>query len=155
MVSSPAAREPLGPGRSAALLEYLMKPLRAARPRPVARPRLGLEQLEDRLAPAAHILVSQDIGSGSPDQQLSGFTQSGTMAVARQIPPGSLSQQDARDLIMGPDGRIHVYNRTDSLYLSTFNPANNTWSHRSFPFWNSLISYGGIAVYQNYVYATD
>src|SRR5262249_22558656 len=49
---------------------------------------------------------------------------------------------------------VHVFNGSSAAYLSTYDPAADTWSQRSYAAWNGS-SYGGLAVYQNFVFATD
>src|SRR5262245_28791244 len=111
-----------------------MKILRAARARRRAWARPGLEVLEDRLTPVANILVSVD--GAYPQQLLKEFTQQGTLVQSRTIPPGA-AQQDARDLVVAPDGRIFVFNGSSPSYLSTYDPAAGTWSHRAYAGWNA------------------
>jgi hypothetical protein len=113
--------------------------------------RLGLEALEDRLAPAANLLVSVD--GPSPQQLLKEYTQQGTLVQTLTIPPGA-AQQEARDLVAGSDGRVHVFNGSSPSYLSTYDPAAGTWDHRSYSGWSSS-SYGGVGVYQDFVFTTD
>jgi hypothetical protein len=128
-----------------------MKRPRLARvPRPF-RARLDLERLEDRLAPSANILVSVD---GASSQQLfKEFTQQGSLVRSLVIPPNG-TQEDARDLLETPDGRIFVYNGTEAPALSSYDPAAGSWSHQTFPGW-SCWSNGGIGQYQNYVFVSD
>ena len=54
-------------------------------------------------------------------------------------------------------GRVHVYNGTFDPYLSTYDPVSATWSHITFEGWSTVNnqSYGGIAVYDRYVFVSD
>jgi hypothetical protein len=63
----------------------------------------------------------------------------------------------ARDIIMGGDGRIHVYNGTFDPVLSSFDPASETWEHRSISGWSTVNNgtYGGIGIMNDYVFLTD
>lgn len=63
----------------------------------------------------------------------------------------------ARDIAMGQDGNLHVYNGTSAPHMSSFDTVERTWSHLNFPYWNTInnISYGGIDVDGNKVFATD
>ncbi len=115
------------------------------------RPRLGFEVLEDRLAPAANLLVSVD--GPSTQQSLREYTQQGALVQTLAIPPGG-AQQDARDLVAGADGRVHVFNGTSPSYLSSYDPAAGTWDHRTHTGWSASSS-GGIGVFQNFVFVTD
>jgi len=88
------------------------------------------------------------------------YTPIGTQVSALNIPYGSgpyPATEYPRDLIVDRNGLIHLYNGTFSPYLSTYDSGTATWSHVNYPGWNTAnnISYGGIAVYQDYVYVTD
>jgi hypothetical protein len=65
--------------------------------------------------------------------------------------------EQARDLVVDGLGGIHIYNGTFAPKLSSLNPQNNTWTERTFPGWSSVgnLSYGGIATFENYVFAGD
>jgi hypothetical protein len=128
-----------------------MKLLRAARTRRRAWVSPCLEVLEDRLTPVANLLVSVD--GSYPQQLLKEFTQQGTLVQSQVIPPGA-AQQDARGLVVAPDGRVHVFNGSDPSYLSTYDPAAGTWSQRAYGGWSDS-SYGRLGVYQNFVFASD
>lgn len=114
---------------------------------------LNLETLEDRLAPAGNIFTILQSGS---TQLLKEFTPDGILVNSTVVPPGGPAEQ-ARDLIVGPDGDIHVFNGTNNPYLSTFDTATSTWSHLTHPGWSTSSSYGngGIGVFGNYVFASD
>src|SRR5262249_33203674 len=122
-----SARAPAGP-------EDLMsrKRRRLARRKPLW---LALEHLEARDAPAANILASVN-SLTYPQQQFKEFTPTGSLVRTLNIPPGS-TQEDARDLVGGDDGRIHIYNGTFSPYLTTLDTANN-WSHRTYAGWSTV-----------------
>ncbi|MEM9080783.1 MAG: hypothetical protein AAGC74_08850 [Verrucomicrobiota bacterium] len=65
--------------------------------------------------------------------------------------------ESARDIAMGRDGRVHVYNGTFDPYLSTLNPITGTWEHRSIPGWTTVNngSYGGIDILGDQVFLTN
>lgn len=128
-----------------------MKLPRARRPRRPARTRLQINSLEDRLAPASNLLVSVD---GATEQFLKEYTTAGGLVQTLTIPPGGAAQQDAGDLIAGPDGRIHVFNGTTTSYLSTFDPATASWGHVTYSGWSNL-NPAGIGIFQNFVFASD
>jgi hypothetical protein len=121
--------------------------------KPKSRRQPVFETLEDRLAPAANILVSID--GSYPQQLLKEYTPGGTLVRSLTIPPGG-SQEEARDLVADAAGNIHVYNGTFDPYLSTLSPAN-TWSHRTHSGWSTVNSttYGGLGLWNNYAFATD
>ncbi len=65
--------------------------------------------------------------------------------------------ETARDIAIGLDGFVHVYNGMVYPSMSSFDPVERTWSHLDFGYWGSTnnISYGGIDVVDNEVFATD
>ncbi len=65
--------------------------------------------------------------------------------------------ETARDIAAGLDGIVHVYNGMVYPTMSSFDPVEQTWSHLDFGYWGSTnnISYGGIDVVGNSVFATD
>jgi hypothetical protein len=72
-------------------------------------------------------------------------------------PPNSTDLQNPRDLVVGSDGRLSLFNGTFDPYLSTFDPVPNSWSHVTRADWATVnnVSYGGIARYGNNVFVTD
>src|SRR5437899_760617 len=92
------------------------------------RCRPNLELLEDRLAPAGNILPT----------------------------PGS-SFDYARDIVQDPGGKVYVYNGTFTPYLASYDPVSAGWTQSTYAGWSTVsnISYGGLAQYQNFLYATD
>jgi hypothetical protein len=72
-------------------------------------------------------------------------------------PPGSTDLQHPRDLIVGQDGNISLFNGTFDPYLSTYNPAAIVWSHVTRDDWGTVnnVSYGGIARWGNRAFVTD
>ncbi|ETX02789.1 MAG: hypothetical protein ETSY1_02255 [Candidatus Entotheonella factor] len=81
-----------------------------------------------------------------------------TLLSSVSIPyPGTSSTESARDLVVDSQGLVHVYNGTFDPYLSTYDPANGTWTHVTFEGWSTVNnqSYGGIAVYDRYVFVSD
>src|SRR5262249_18284514 len=114
---------------------------------------LDVELLEDRLVPAANLLVSTD--GAAPQQLLQEYTSGGTLVRSLAIPPGGPAE-DARDLVADSSGNILVYNGTFSPYLSTYS-SSGSWSHPTFAGWSTFntVSYGGIALFGNYVFVTD
>jgi hypothetical protein len=70
---------------------------------------------------------------------------------------GSSVTEYNRDLVMGGNGLIHVYNGTFSPYLSTYHPITPTWTHKTYSEWSTVnnVSYGGIARHQNFIFVTD
>ncbi|MBP9143432.1 MAG: hypothetical protein KBI44_03035 [Thermoanaerobaculia bacterium] len=73
-----------------------------------------------------------------------------------------------RDAVMGPDGRLYIFNGTgtgagalDVVQLSVFDTRAGTWEHHPVPGWSIWESpsdshaYGGVALHGDYVFATD
>jgi hypothetical protein len=63
----------------------------------------------------------------------------------------------ARDLVVAPNGDIHLFNGTFSLELSTYHAATGSWSSRTASNWSTVndLSYGGVGAFGDYVYVTD
>jgi hypothetical protein len=109
--------------------------------------------LEDRFTPASNLLVS------APGQYFREYTPAGYIVRAVAIPqPGDAS---ARDLVGDTTGRVFFYNGTFTPFLSTYTPgtggAAGTWTHTTASGWSTAnnLSYGGIGLFQNYVFVTD
>ncbi|MEN3001750.1 MAG: hypothetical protein ABDI19_07920, partial [Armatimonadota bacterium] len=87
------------------------------------------------------------------------YTPSGVRVQTIPVPyPGvNYGSEYVRDLVVGPDGNLHVYNGTFDPYLSTYNPYTSTWVHRTYPGWSTanVVGIGGITAYQQFVYVTD
>jgi hypothetical protein len=63
----------------------------------------------------------------------------------------------ARDLVVRANGDIEVFNGTFDPVLSSFDGATGTWQHSTFADWSitNNTSYGGIAVFGDFVFVTD
>lgn len=46
----------------------------------------------------------------------------------------------ARDLVVGPETTVHVYNGTFEPYLSSFDAMTETWTERTHPGWSTVNS---------------
>lgn len=105
----------------------------------------------DALSPG-NLLVSSDdiVYETTTDGQV-------VQSFATQYPGGYPSTEYARDVAVDAEGIVHVYNGTFSPYMSSFDPDSGTWVHTTFLNWNTAnnISYGGIDVAGNQVFATD
>jgi hypothetical protein len=68
--------------------------------------------------------------------------------------PGS---EYLRDIVVDANGVINAFNGTFSPLLTRYSPVSRTFTHRTFANWNLInsSSYGGIAAFQNFIYATD
>jgi hypothetical protein len=77
--------------------------------------------------------------------------------IVQSIPIPYFGEQ-ARDIALDGQGRVHVYNGTFDPVLSTYAPHTGTWEHRdSIAGWSTVNngSYGGIDVAGNFVFLTD
>jgi hypothetical protein len=120
------------------------------------RLRPGLERLEDRSVPAGNLLVT--VAGPYPQHLFREYTPAGTLVRSVNIPPTPGSTFDyARDLVEDPSGNVYVYNGTFTPYLATYNPATASWSQTTSSGWSTVsnVSYGGLGLYHNFVYATD
>lgn len=113
------------------------------------------------LAPAA--LLAQEATPGnlliSSDDVVYETTLTGDVlqSFATEYPGGYPSTEYARDIAIGADGIVHVYNGTFSPYMSSYDPADGSWTHRTLAGFNTAnnASYGGIDVSANRIFATD
>lgn len=85
-------------------------------------------------------------------QELSEFQLNGTFIQSVSIPGGV-----ARDIAMDRKGRTHVFNGTFDPTLTTWDPINQSWTHRLIPGWSTVADArsGGIAVFGDFVFLTD
>lgn len=87
-------------------------------------------------------------------------TESGiNMLLAGSVSLGYTSTEQLRDLIVTPDGTLHIYSGTFDPTLQSFNwqsdsNHNNTQTYSG---WSTVNNgtYGGIDYYQNYIFVTD
>src|SRR6516225_8745588 len=117
---------------------------------------LTLEQLEDRIALAGNILAT--VAGPYPQHLFQEYTPTGSLVRAVNIPPTPGSSFDyARSLVEDPSGTVYVYNGTFTPYLAAYSPATNSWSQSTYTGWSTVsnISYGGLAEFGNYIYASD
>src|SRR5262249_38832798 len=118
--------------------------------------RLLLEHLEDRLSPAANLLVTTTIAG--TEQVLREFTPVGGLDRTALLPPISGVQEPGRDLVYDQSrGQVHVYTGTADPSLSTYTLAGGGWTQRTYPGWSTFnnVTYGGIGVLGDSVYVTD
>src|SRR5258708_5340995 len=118
--------------------------------------RLEFERLEDRnLLSGDLLLTAQD--PGVIVYRLLEYTQAGSLVSSTLIPPASSEYQDARGLTVDSSSNIDIYNGTFTPYLSTYVAASHTWTKQTFAGWDTIGngSYGGVAAYQNFVFASD
>src|SRR5262245_1811955 len=118
--------------------------------------RLLLEQLEDRLSPAADLMVVTTIATS--EQVLREFTPDGELVRTAVLPVVSGVQEPGRDLVYDDaSGKVHVYGGTFDAALCSYTLDGGGWTQRTHPGWSSvnLTSYGGIGQLGDYVFVTD
>ncbi|MBI3409430.1 MAG: Ig-like domain repeat protein [Planctomycetes bacterium] len=103
------------------------------------------------------LLVLQEPGASVyylQERQISGTLVSSTVI---PVPLASTDLQDSRGLTVDPLGNVNIYNGTFDPYLSTYSPASQTWSHQTFSGWSTVNNgtYGTVAAFNNFVFATD
>ncbi|MDB6146636.1 MAG: putative secreted protein [Spartobacteria bacterium] len=89
------------------------------------------------------------------------FTPTGTLVqeftfnyANREVYPGG---EFLRDIVVDPYGFIDGYNGTFFPFLTRYSPVDGTFTHKPFPNWSTVnySDFGGIAAWQNYIFATD
>jgi len=118
-----------------------------------------LEQLEDRTLLAGNLLIT----AGSPFSTvpyLLVYTQQGQLLNSQLIslPPGATDTNPvARGLSVDPSGNINIYDGTSTPALATYSAANNSWTSLTASGWSTgnNLSYGEVAAYKNFVFASD
>jgi hypothetical protein len=133
--------------------------LLARRPsRRALRPHLTLEQLEDRTLLAGNLLISAQVPF-SIAYNLMEYTQQGTLVNSVSIPqaPGATETEHARGVSVGPSGDANIFDGTSTPSLATLSASTNNWSFRTTPGWSTAnnLTYGEVATYNNYVFASD
>jgi hypothetical protein len=101
--------------------------------------------------------VSASYASGN---QLREYTPDGALVQSVEVPypvPPRPSSECVRDIVVTPAEQVSIYNGTFYPYMTRWTPKTGEWSHDTYEGWDSSgnESYGGIAAWQNYVYATD
>lgn len=88
------------------------------------------------------------------------YTPAGAWVRTVSIPyPGGTrpTTETARDVVVDASGNLALYNGTFDPYLSRYNVAAGTWTHETYAGWSTVNngSYGGLARFGNYAFATD
>lgn len=103
------------------------------------------------------LLITTDF-STSPQTTLYEYTTAGTQVQSWAVPyPGGRnSVQDLRDIAVGPDGNVQIFNGTSAPYLTTLNPATGVFTNHSGDFSSAgNVSHGGVAIAGNYVFVSN
>ncbi len=100
----------------------------------------------------AHSPVGSDVNA-----LLQEYTPNGTLVRSITLPDFSDGFGDVRDIVVDRAGKVQIYNGTFEPRLTTYDPLTNGLSHQTFANWNTTanVTYGGLAAWRNYVYATD
>ena len=125
-------------------------------PSPV-RTRLTLEVLEDRVLMAGNLFVNTEV-PGSNVYHFMQYAQDGTLLSSQVVPGGPGSDgPEARGLSVSPNGDVNIYDGTFSPALATLSSSTQTWSYQTLAGWSTVnnISYGEVAAYNNFVFASD
>lgn len=83
------------------------------------------------------------------------YTRAGVMVQQISVPrPGN---EDPRDITVGTDGRLYLFNGTFAPYLSIYNPQTDQWTSTNFARWSlaNNVTYGGIGVNQSSIFTSD
>lgn len=107
-------------------------------------------------ADAAPFTVGNIIVSNAPGNRPSmiyEYTPDGTQVQAVEVQ----GDREPRDLVMDKNGHVNLYNGTFSPRWTTYDPLAGTFTHTSFSGWSTVnnLTYGGMAAYGKYVFATD
>lgn len=103
-----------------------------------------------------NILVTHEFA-----RQIREYTPQGQLVQSVYVPypPGGTPPitEYLRDLVQTPNGDIFIYNGTYDPYLSRRSAEDFGWTHRQAQEWNTYnnTTVGGIAYYDNWVFATD
>jgi hypothetical protein len=94
------------------------------------------------------------------DSTLREYTPSGGLVQSVVVPypvPPRPSSEILHDIVVTPGGQVAIYNGTFYPYMTRWTPSTGDWTHDTYAGWDTggLAGYGGIAAWQNYVYATD
>ncbi len=87
------------------------------------------------------------------------YTREGALVQTISVPygPGQDSSDFNRDMVLDSRGNLQVFNGTFHPTISTFDPYQETWTHHEIPGLSTIgaISYGKLAVFSDYIFATD
>ncbi|PTL76938.1 hypothetical protein DAT35_47610 [Vitiosangium sp. GDMCC 1.1324] len=88
------------------------------------------------------------------------YTPAGAWVRTVPIPyPGGTrpTTETARDVVVDASGNLALYNGTFDPYVSQYDVAAGTWTHTTHTGWSTAnnASYGGLARYESFVFATD
>ncbi|MHC4800010.1 MAG: hypothetical protein ACYTF1_25515, partial [Planctomycetota bacterium] len=93
----------------------------------------------------------------STDNVVYEYTTAGQQIQSFPVPYYGTDYQQARDIAVGQDGKVYVYNGTFDPHLSVLDPTAATWEHYTVDGWSTANNgtYGGIAAKGNDIFVTD
>lgn len=104
-------------------------------------------------------LVVQSQTPGAVSFRMTEYELDGTpiQTIIPEQAPASSDSWHPRDMVIGDDGRLYLYNGTFDPYLSIYDPISDAWSHRTHSGWLTFnnVSYGGIARSGDQVFVTN
>lgn len=95
--------------------------------------------------------------SNHGNNTISEYTRAGQLVQTFTVPRSDPNWSELRDLVQGPDGRIHVFNGTFTPWMTTLDTATGAATHLTAPGWSTVnnVSYGGLARLGSYVFVSD
>jgi hypothetical protein len=114
----------------------------------------------EELTPGNILVAHSPVGSGANAllQEYDPSKPAGQQLVRSiRLPDFSGGFADVRDLVVDRQGNIRIFNGTFEPRLTTYDPEASVLTHATFANWNTLnnATYGGLAAWRNFVYATD
>lgn len=107
------------------------------------------------------VTVNEFTGSSTAPTYIAEYTVTGSRVqrLAHIPAPGGTgpTTEQARDLVLGPDGAVYLYNGTFTPYLARLNVAGSNWTQQTFTGWSTaaITTYGGISRFREYIFAAD
>jgi hypothetical protein len=85
------------------------------------------------------------------------YTPSGTLVQTVPVPSVEPFTGSLRGVVVDSNGNVQLYNGTFNPALTTYDPIAGTFANHFFPGLSTVnnVTYGGVAAYQNFVYASD
>src|SRR2546430_10380121 len=84
------------------------------------------------------------------------FMPLGSLVGGVAVPYPGFPREFTGDIIVDSNNHLQVFNGSGHPYLSTYDPASDSWTHHTSPGWSISNGPGnGIAAFQNWVYVTS
>lgn len=95
----------------------------------------------------------------SGDRTITEYTKTGTViqSITVPYPSGRPPTESVRDIIVTDERNVSIFNGTFDPFLTQWAPSSNTFSQGTFSGWSTAnnVTYGGIASFDHYIFATD